>query len=419
MTSLIALFLMAVASADVTATRLDGSVAQGELRNWADGQLVIAAADGEQALASNELLSLRAASPPPATPADPKAAALPSVELVDGSVLPIDDLTVEGGKVQLKLHSGTSVSGQALSLDVKQLAAVRLQPLESAVATQWDEVRSQNLASDVLVVLKRDGASLDYAEGIVGDVTPAKVSVKLDGDTLSVDRAKVAGFVYFRTKKPTDKDPYCLLQGRDGLKVAAASVALADGVLHVTTVAGAKFDWPVDALELADFSAGKVIYLSDIEPASEQWTPLVALPAAAKVAASFGRTRRNQSAFGGPLTVIAPGDPSSTSGVRIQSYNKGLAIRSRTEIIYKLPQEFRRFVAVAGIDPSASRGGNVTLILLGDDRPLLEKQIFGGAPPEAIEVQIDNTKRLKILVDFGQNLDTGDWLNLCDARILK
>jgi hypothetical protein len=117
--------------------------------------------------------------------------------------------------------------------------------------------------------------------------------------------------------------------------------------------------------------------------------------------------------------VIAPGDPSSAAEGRVQSFNKGLAVRSRTEIIYKLPQGFRRFVAVAGIDPSASRGGNVTLTILGDDRPLLEKQISGGAPPEAIEIQIENTKRLKILVDYGQNLDTGDWLNLCDARILK
>jgi hypothetical protein len=26
---------------------------------------------------------------------------------------------------------------------------------------------------------------------------------------------------------------------------------------------------------------------------------------------------------------------------------------------------------------------------------------------------------LKIVVDYGQNLDTGDWLNLCDARLIK
>ena len=43
----------------------------------------------------------------------------------------------------------------------------------------------------------------------------------------------------------------------------------------------------------------------------------------------------------------------------------------------------------------------------------------GNDAPLPIEVDIAGVKRLKIVVDYGQNLDTGDWLNLCDARIVK
>jgi len=35
------------------------------------------------------------------------------------------------------------------------------------------------------------------------------------------------------------------------------------------------------------------------------------------------------------------------------------------------------------------------------------------------ELDVAGVNRLKIVVDYGQNLDTGDWLNLCNARIVK
>ena len=59
------------------------------------------------------------------------------------------------------------------------------------------------------------------------------------------------------------------------------------------------------------------------------------------------------------------------------------------------------------------------LSIFGDDRPLLETEIAGDQPPQPIQLDIAGVKRLKIVVDYGQNLDTGDWLNLCDARIVK
>ena len=87
--------------------------------------------------------------------------------------------------------------------------------------------------------------------------------------------------------------------------------------------------------------------------------------------------------------------------------------------MYRLPAGFNRFTALAGIDPATTADGNVRLAILADDRSLLETEIAGDQPPQPIDVEIAGAKRLKIVVDFGQNLDTGDWLNLCDAKIVK
>ena len=65
--------------------------------------------------------------------------------------------------------------------------------------------------------------------------------------------------------------------------------------------------------------------------------------------------------------------------------------------------------------PTATCG----LSIFADDHPLLETEVAGDQPPQPIDVQIAGAKRLKIVVDYGQNLDTGDWLNLCDAKIVK
>jgi hypothetical protein len=301
--------------------------------------------------------------------------------------------------------------------------------LEGTLATQWDEIRRLNAASDIVAVLKKDGKSLDYVEGVVGDVAADKIEFKLEGETQRVDRAKIAGVIYYRPDRRTKEEPRAIIHSPAGLRLTAAHIELKNSLLTVTTPAGAKLQWPIDDISLADFSTGKLLYLSDIEPASTKWTSLVGPPTAASIAAEYGQPRRDKSAYGGPLALTVSkddtnreGDASAEAGSTGQltrTFNKGLALRSRTEIVYRLPTGFQRFITLAGIDPSTSAAGNVRLVISGDERVLLETEIEGNKPPQSIQLDIAGVKRLKFLVDYGQNLDTGDWLNLCEARIAK
>jgi hypothetical protein len=304
-------------------------------------------------------------------------------------------------------------------LPKKLVAAVRLQPLAAEAARQWQEIRDLDTASDILVVTKRDGQSLDYIECVIGDVTPDKISVELDGDEQQVDRKKVAGFVYFGRKDKLPFEARFAVKGRSGFAANATSVRLKNGEIQLATAAGAEIDWPLDDIHVADFSAGKLLYLSDMEPASQEWSPLVALPAAAELAAHYGEPRRDQSAYGGPLTLPVDDAAASSATAATQTYGKGLAVRSRTELVYRLPSGFRRLNAIAGIDPASRASGNVRLEIFGDDRPLLQTDVAGTDAPQSIDLDVQGIKRLRIVVDFGGNLDTGDWLNLCDARLVK
>lgn len=405
-----------VPAAEVTATRLDGTTVSGDLRQWTDNDLVITTPTGDQRIVANQLVSLRwqpaATSPAPAE----KNSGL--VELIDGSVLPIKSIQVEKSQATITLARSAAPDDNPLDLPVDKLVAMQLRPLDGPLAAQWNEMRRQNLANDVLAVLKKDGKSLDYVEGVMGDISDAKIEFKLEGETQHVDRAKIAGAIYYRPNRRSLEEPRASLQGRAGLRVIATHIELKDSRLELTTAAGAKLSWPIEDISLADFSAGKLMYLSDIEPASTNWTPLVGLPSAAKVAAEYGQPHRDKSAYGGPLALVMK-DSESASTQTATRFNKGLALRSRTEIIYRLPAGFQRFLALAGIDPATSADGNVRLTISGDDRNLLDTEIAGDQAPHPIQLDIANIKRLKIVVDYGQNLDSGDWLNLCEARIVK
>jgi hypothetical protein len=79
----------------------------------------------------------------------------------------------------------------------------------------------------------------------------------------------------------------------------------------------------------------------------------------------------------------------------------------------------RRFVAIAGIDPTSASQGHVTLEIRGDDRILWEGVVDGRQPPVNIDVQLEAARRLQLVVDYGENLDYGDRLHLIEARFTK
>jgi hypothetical protein len=419
-TAIFAVYLPVAAAVEVTATRLDGSTTAGELRSWSDESVVIVSSAGEQKIPAAELLNVRWS--PQAVVAEKPMAG--SAELVDGTQIPFSDIQTNGGNAALVPETGSPTKQLAVALPVASLAAIRLQRLDPALVLQWDEIRRQKLVSDVLVVLKRDGKSLDYVEGIVGNIAGDKVEFKLDGETSRVDRAKIAGIIYYRSAPTRTAEARMTLRGKSGFRTSVARLEQLKNVITLTTIGGTKLRWPAEDIELADFSAGKVMYLSDIEPATKSWSPLVGLPDGLNLADAYGEPHLDRSMLGKKLSVRVKDLPASetdaaTSQAVERVFNKGLALRSRTELVYRVPAGFRRFQTVAGIDPAAAAVGDADLAIFADDRPLLETQIAGNQPALSIDVEITGARRLKIVVDFGQNLDTGDWVNLCDAKIVK
>jgi hypothetical protein len=395
MWTLIAACVLNIALPEVELRTVGGDSARGTLVELDARHLVVQTPEGRSTWELEKLAGITVGSP-----ADPNVSAAVSVELVDGSKLAAEAFTAEKGRARVKLSGG-----DAIELSGEDVRSVRfVQPTE-AVAAQWSRIVASATVSDILVV-KKDEA-IDYHKGILHRVTDEAVEFDLEGERLPVRRSKVFGLVYHHPSGRDLPEPIGILVDRSGSTWTLRTLVLSGDQIEWTTLAGVKLRRPAAAVARLDFSRGKVFYLSDLKPDSLQWVPYFGLGKELPSRVAWYSPREDRNLQSSPLQI---------DGKR---YAKGLSMHSRTEIVYRLPDRYRIFRAVVGIDDSARPQGNVRLVIHGDDRVLFEAIVTGADPPGPVELDMTGVRRLTILADFGDDFDVGDHLDLCEARLLK
>ncbi|MBA3482009.1 MAG: NPCBM/NEW2 domain-containing protein [Pirellulales bacterium] len=409
MTSLLLITLLALAAgkdAEATVATLDGRAISGAVQSWSAKEISVAATDGVVQLAAGELLDVRWARD------IAEATEATSVELIDGTRIPFASFSITK---RMATFTGKQFE-QPLSVPREAIRLIELRAPTQFVATALEEIERKQAPGDSLVVSQRDSETMDYLTGVIGDVTAEQATFEWDGDRVPVKRTKIAAMVFYQARQPSLPEAVCELSLIDGSRIVASDVSLLGGRLHVTTPAGVALEAPLEQVMRADFSAGKIAYLSDMKSGEVRWTPGLGVPAGWASARSLPRS--DQSFSGSPLTLLWKDDV-ALSRRDVRTYAKGLAVRSRTEITYRLPAGMKRFITTAGMDPDDSGHGNVRLEVRGDDRVLWEGVVQAGQAPVEIDVELGSARRLHLLVDYGEHLDFGDRLHLAEARVTK
>jgi hypothetical protein len=413
------------AAPQVDVQPLDGPALSGALVELSADRVTVGTGKGQIFLPTEKLLTValqRGAKPAPPTPAPAGII----VELVDGSVLQTRQYTSKGDRAQITLANGDVVPAA--------VSAVRLVQLQQdpAAAGDWSRLTGRKVDGDLLV-FRTEGA-LDGNQGVLHDVTEDAVRFDLEGEILPVKRPKVYGFVYRHRESETLPPAVCRIRDVAGSVWFARSLSLmetgngtrnvpatkANGTRSVlatevklqwTTAAGVAVAQPLASIVEIDFSGGKVVYISDLKPESTTWTPYFGSQQPLPAMRQFYAPRLDR------------GFDSRTLRLADIPYRKGVAIHSRTEMVYRLPEGFRRFLAIAGADAardaSQRRPSAVRLVVRGDDKVLLDTPIAPGDVPRPIDVDVSDLRRLTIVVDFGGTPGPGGRLLLCNARIMK
>jgi hypothetical protein len=319
------------------------------------------------------------------------------VRLTDGSQLAAASYTVAGRTATARLGEA------AVTFPTELVHSVRFKQQSHEIAAQWERILKAPATADLIVI--REGPSIDFLKGVLGDVTADHVNFTIDGETVPADRSIVEGIAYYHPRAVAADGAACIVNDSNGSSIGVRSLSLDGELLRMRTPAGVELALPVSKLTTVEFPAQ---YLSQFKP--ESITFMQHARSAAPLVTAVDKLRRprfDRSLKGGPLILGG------------RSYQRGLALHSRTEITYLLPEPFARFTALAGIDDRVRPSGDVRLVISADDRVLFDRIITGGDDPIPISAEISGAARLRILVDFGGDTDTADYLNLVDARLFK
>ncbi|HCK52638.1 MAG TPA: hypothetical protein DIC23_05430 [Planctomycetaceae bacterium] len=155
---------------------------------------------------------------------------------------------------------------------------------------------------------------------------------------------------------------------------------------------------PLEQIDRLDFAGSRIVYLSAITPRDVEHVPYFDVT---------WKYRRDRNLDGGPLAVGG------------QQFARGLAMHSKTRLVYTLAARHRRFQAWMGIDALVGRRGNVHVVISADGKTLLETDVKGTDKPQLVDLDITGRRELQILVDFGGDLDIADHLDLAEARLIR
>lgn len=419
MTHLFLLGALAVTAVNFQVQPVAGPVVTGELAALDANRLTLKTSEGEVAFPPDEIFWAAPEKPPAAKPpADPI-----TVELTDGSRIVATSYTVDRGAAKVRLPAGDTIDVRTRSIHSVLFKSHQDSP---ALAEQWEKiVARQERPGDIIVIrrtveksIKTDDAeavqqefSLDYVDGVLYNVTSEVVQFGLDGQINDVPRTRVEGVIYYHpTTDEKPADPLCRVSDSSGSVWSAGTVGWQPEAqrLAIKTTTGVSVELPGEKLLRLDFSVGKLQYLSDLAPASVEFTPRQSGGASDPSFIKFFSFKKDRSLLeNGPLLVDG------------QEYKKGLALASRTRATFVLPEGYRRFRAIAAIDDRAGGRGNVELIISGDGRELARHEVDGAGEPLRLDIDIAGVRRLTILADWGQFGDANDDLDLCEARITK
>src|SRR5262249_31705167 len=139
----------------------------------------------------------------------------------------------------------------------------------------------------------------------------------------------------------------------------AKALRLDKGAIEIELVGGGIVKYPaLDKLHSLDFSKGKLVYLSDLEPleADQTSTDDLIFP-----------YRRDKNLYGGPLRL------------KNNQYPKGLALHARTALTYDISGDYKEFRCVLGVDDVVRTENrapvHVIVLIEADGRELLKTEV--------------------------------------------
>jgi hypothetical protein len=350
---------------------------------------------GKVSLKGEEVVEITLAGPPP-------AASKPGPDEVE---IHLSSGDVWTGRLGLPAEDGIRLLSPTFGDPLVKFGQIRAVLFAANRAFLPAKLPEKAEAADL--VLTRSG---DRAEGTLLGLSQGGLTYKskrLDAE-VNLPLAQAAGLWLIETD-PAPKDTgglQILAAAVDGSTLRGEVQGLKGGVLMLKDLYGASRALPVSRLGALFVKNGRVVYLSDLNPA------------AVDEDANYIRgTTKQPSDLDYPFQKdrSARGTPIVLGGVE---YRKGLGVRAHSALTYALGGAFARFQSRFGLDAVARGLAAVRAEVWVDGKRAYEAVLKGNDVPVAVDVDVKGAKELKLVVTwagFGQS----DFAGWGSARFLR
>jgi hypothetical protein len=377
---------------------LKGEIFKGELADITDKEIVLRQAGKSKSVPLAQILKLDLPTSP-----HKLEGKYSDVELTDDSLFHCKEWTIKEKQVELK-----TLAGQTIKLPLAAVANVLNDAQDEKNRKDWSERLARKRRRDVITVKKDE--TVNAIEGTVGEADAEGKSLEFQtasGRKGKLLLANLHGIIFQRQLDPQAPPVVCKLIGsyQDVLMVSGA--AKTPSGLAVTTPAGARIEVGLDQVTRLDYTTDKLAFLSRLEPSKVVQT------------SNFGFVdtfRRDKNLDNGTLRIYD------------ESFSIGLSLHAHAELEFDLKGNYREFHALAGIDQAVGGvGGPVVLVIEGvidgETKELYKKTFTRKEAKDkkagAIDLNIKDVQKLRIIVRTGDMFDNGKHLDLVNAKVQK
>jgi hypothetical protein len=316
------------------------------------------------------------------------------VRLASGGQIHASKVAVEDGNVRLVTAMGE------IDIPVGSVRAILFTPFETG-----DKITNtiKNPKSDNDQVVAGKDGQLRVVAGLVESVNDEKVKFNYRGKSQTIDRSIVKVIVMADLKEKQSAGTLGTAKLSDTSTIVGSIKKLENGKLTIGLLSDAIITVPWDSVVGINIRSDRLVYLSDLDPAESDLTPIVT---------QKKELARDTSVDGEKITLYWPSTKKS------RTFARGLGTHSYCRLVY-VNDGYQRFAAVCGIDAETERNGDCKVIIRGDGIELWSKQVVATADPHNIDLDIDGYREIEIIVEPGKHLDMADHVDFADARFLK
>ena len=346
-----------------------------------------------------------------------------TIQLVDGSICFVPDVTVVNGQVTFPRFTSEELT---LELNTRDVAYLDFTGKSQTSRDRWLAIAQDDQQLADRLILTRE-QTLDFVEGLVGDVLVDTVEVRVDDRSVEAKRSRIDGIVYYHAAGRQFSEPIALLETVYG-QFFIRSLNLEENefldehspIYQVETIAGSQLSFFESELVAVDVSLGRLVYLSDLEPSTYDWQPLYQESPLQSYQRLLQRPSRDQSFSGRTLSLEYSREFPHDMRKDEKTFSKGLAVKGGTRLVYSIGGQYQRLQGHIGFDPSALNDGAVEILILGDGRELLRSPLQKHLDdPIALDLPIQAVNRLSIQIDYFDERNVGDVIHLCDLKVVK